>query len=309
MAQLDVRTINSDTYLPSIISLAQEIENVEHHRALADHRWIDLTNHSSQSLDTLMALDVDTQVVAGIITRNATNKGIEIELAVRPSYPYELVVKELLGAALADGSAPSAQRVSLWIPNPNDERDRLYRSLGFTADREVIQMRRTLPVEGLIRATDVTIRPFQPGVDESGWLTVNNRAFDWHPDQGDWDLATLEEREHEPWFDPEGFFIIDNGTRIQGFCWTKIHYDSHPMIGEIYVIAVDPEDTGKGLGKALLVEGMYYLGEVRKLSSIMLYVERNNAGAQALYRRFGFTVDHSDRRYVLPPAAKSADQR
>lgn len=307
MAQLDVRTINSDSYLPSIISLAQEIEAVEHHRALADHRWIDLTNNSSQSLDTLMALDVETQVVAGIVTRNATNKGVEIELAIRPSYPYELVVVELLRVALSDLSATTTQRVSLWIPNPDAERDRLYRRLGFTADREVIQMRRKLPVEGLTRVTGVGIRHFRPGIDENGWLAVNNRAFDWHPDQGDWDLATLQEREREPWFDPEGFFIVDNGTQIQGFCWTKIHHDTHPMVGEIYVIAVDPQEAGKGLGKALLIEGLYYLGVTRKLSSIMLYVERSNENAQALYRKFGFSVDHSDRRYLLSPPAFKLD--
>lgn len=305
MAHLDVRTLNPDRHLSSIISLAQEVETVEHHRALADHRWIDLTNHHAESLESLVVVDLDTEVVAGILTRNATNKGIEFELAIRPSYPYALVVQELLDRALSDSTIPTTQRVSLWIPNPNQERDRLYRSLGFHADREVLQMRRTLPFEGRLRPEALKFRTFQPGVDEAAWLSVNNRAFEWHPDQGDWDLATLREREGEPWFDPNGFFVVDDGTRMQGFCWTKIHHDCQPPVGEIYVIAVDPEDAGKGIGKALLFEGMHYLGEVRKLSSIMLYVERSNEGAQALYQSYGFSIDHADRRYVLFPSTNA----
>jgi mycothiol synthase len=299
MAQLDVRTINSDLYLPSIISLAQEVEAVEHHRALADHRWINLTNYNAQNLTSLMALDVDTQVVAGILTRSQTSKGVEFELAIRPSYPYTLVVGELLQRALADAVTYLTPRVSLWIPNPTEERDRLYRNFGFHSDREVIQMRRTLPYTEYRPDPSVTIRNFAPGVDESAWLNVNNRAFEWHPDQGDWDLETLQEREREPWFDPAGFFVVGDHDRIEGFCWTKIHHDAHPKIGEIYVIAVDPDSAGKGLGRVLLAEGMHYLGDVCRLPSIMLYVERTNQGAQSLYQRFGFLADHCDRRYVL----------
>ncbi|WP_298212584.1 mycothiol synthase [Ferrimicrobium sp.] len=301
MAHLDVRVVNPDRHLSSIISLAQEVEAVEHHRALADHRWINLTNQHAESLDTLVVIDLDTEVVAGILTRSATNKGLEFELAIRPSYPYELVVQELLDQALSEPPLLVTQRVSLWIPNPTQERDHLYRSLGFHPDREVLQMRRALPVEGLKRSGRLSFRTFQPGIDEVAWLRVNNRAFEWHPDQGDWDSATLRERESEPWFDPAGFFVLDDGTHLQGFCWTKIHHDCQPPVGEIYVIAVDPQDAGKGIGKGLLAEGLYYLGEVRKLSSIMLYVERSNENAQALYQSFGFSTDHTDRRYVLLP--------
>lgn len=309
MAHLDVRAIDSDVYLPSIISLAQEVEEVEHHRALADHRWIDLTNGNTHSLTSLMALDLDTQVVAGILTRNVTSKGVEFELAVRPSYPYEVVVDTLLGTALADSAIRETPRVSLWIPNPSQERDRLYQSLGFHPDREVLQMRRPLPYEEYRPSPELAIRQFEPGIDEVSWLSVNNRAFEWHPDQGDWDMATLLERESEPWFDPAGFFVVGDHDRIQGFCWTKVHHDAHPKVGEIYVIAVDPDAAGRGLGRALLAEGMHYLGDVRGLPSIMLYVERTNHGAQALYRRFGFTLDHCDRRYVLDPSALTRAER
>ena len=122
--------------------------------------------------------------------------------------------------------------------------------LGFELQRELRQMGRELPT-GM--AVTIDTRSFVPGTDDRAFLDVNNRAFAGHHEQSNWELRyALHLRQAEPWFDPAGSPTPAKG-RLVGFCWTKIHADG---IGEIYVIAVDPDFTGLGLGKQLTLAGL-----------------------------------------------------
>jgi mycothiol synthase len=177
---------------------------------------------------------------------------------------------------------------------------------GWRRVRLLHQMRRGLPLEReLVSATTpIEVRQFRVGDpdDVAGFLRVNNRAFHWHPEQGGWDEARLAERLAEPWVDPAGFLLHEGAGGIDGFCWTKVHPAGHstpddPPLGEIFVIAADPDTHGTGLGRALTVAGLEHLSS-RGLGTAMLYVEADNAAAVALYERLGFHVHMSDAAYA-----------
>jgi mycothiol synthase len=143
----------------------------------------------------------------------------------------------------------------------------------------------------------VVIRPFQPGVDDRAWLTVNARAFADHPEQGSWTQADLDDRIAAEWFDPAGFLLAERGGQLLGYHWTKVHTDTVPPIGEVYVLGVDPAAQGLKLGKQLLAAGLRHLKE-RGLTTVLLYADASNTTAVQLYEKVGFSVFSTDTQYA-----------
>ena len=182
-------------------------------------------------------------------------------------------------------------RAQLWIRDVAGDDDAAARRHGFEPYRDLWQLRCPLPTE----PSGLETRAFTPAdVDE--FVTVNNRAFHWHPEQGGLTADDVSDRMAEPWFDPDGFRLHHRDGRLAGFCWTKIHADHDPPLGEIYVIAVDPDFSGQGLGQPMTVAGLEWLAR-RGLAVGMLYVESDNHPANVVYRRIGFEHHHTDRAY------------
>jgi mycothiol synthase len=202
-----------------------------------------------------------------------------------------------LDAALRSARDSGGGRFVLWVERVDDELDAVARSRGLEPWRDLLQMRCPLPAA----AADIPVRPFTPD-DAEAFLAVNNRAFSWHPEQGNMTYEGLADRMAEPWFDANGFLLHERDGRLAGFCWTKVHaadptLDDPPM-GEIYAIAVDPDFHGQGLGKPMTLAGLEWLA-AQGLAVGMLYVESDNHAAVRTYERIGFTVHHVDRAFAI----------
>ena len=155
--------------------------------------------------------------------------------------------------------------------------------------RRILKLHRSLKEPVTPVAHNFHIITFDTQLHPQPWLELNNRIFSTHPDQGNWAKEDLENRMHEPWFDPHGFFLCVSEEKIVGFCWTKIHQDlvNKEPIGELYVIGVDPAHSGKGIGKALCTQGLIYLKN-KGITQGMLYVDEDNEAGKGLYKTLGF---------------------
>ena len=248
----------------------------------------------------------DEQVVAeGRLRRTA--RGWELTATPADDRPIDpegvgAVLAQLRELATRAGGGPTRWLVSDPSPGHDAAADRG----GLVHRRDLVQMRRPLPVDDDARAGIdplLRLRPFRPGADEAAWLTVNNRAFADHPDQSRQTLDDLQALEREPWFDPDGFLLLDADAAdrgappaLDGFCWTKVHHGHRPPMGEIFVIGVDPSAQGRRLGPALTVAGLDHLA-AHGISIGMLYVDVANVGAVRMYERLGFVPHHRDRIY------------
>jgi mycothiol synthase len=245
-------------------------------------------------------------VVGSALLFPARDGSTVLHLVVEPAAgasSYQDVTAALLARAVAE--APAGSSVHLWAMHAGPADDARFRAQGFLPERDLLQMRVPLPLApDVVGATrPLTTRPFVPGRDEEAWVETNNRAFSSHPEQGGWTVAQLRERMAADWVDPAGFLVADDpdGQGLIGSCWTKIHRDRLPVLGEIYVIAVDPRHHGQGWGRSLTVAGLQSLAE-RGVTVGMLYTDADNQAAVALYRSLGFHVHHVDRSYRRAPS-------
>lgn len=216
-----------------------------------------------------------------------------LSISVSDDHPRATLVDDVAAAiAEAPPTLVGDPVVQVWLEAVRDGDDERLAPLGLEPYRDLLQMRRALPAA----PSGLTTRSFVVGQDEAALIEVNNRAFAWHPEQAGLTLDALEETMAEPWFDADGFRLLELEDRLAGFCWTKVHDRHIPVLGEIYVIAIDPDFHGRGLGGPMTLAGLEHLA-AQGITMATLYVESDNHAARHVYDRLGFTVHSVNRAY------------
>jgi mycothiol synthase len=297
---VEVKRRMGEADIDALTRLLEAASAADGHRALGEHKWLDLVQGGRAGFAGFIARETAHHRVIGYAQISRGESSWAVEYVVHPSWRQrdQELRMDLVRAALDEISLQGGGHVHVWVPMPTEADDAVAAALGLERGRDLHQMRRPLPVEG--PHSSLPTRPFRPGEDEGRWLAVNNRAFRGHPEQGSWTLETIFDRERQEWFDPAGFLLHEIGDDLAGFCWTKVHEEE--QLGEIYVIAVNPDYQGRGLGRQLVLAGLEHLAG-RGVPMAMLYVDHDNAEAVGLYKALGFSVDHVDRAYTGDIAA------
>jgi mycothiol synthase len=288
--------------ITSLVSAAARADGVS---PLSEHVLLHLRYGGDPRARNLLLTSAGTLAGYGHLDPTDPVAGPSGELVIHPEFRHRGLALTLLHALVKESSG---RPLRLWAHGDLPGAGALAAAAGFHRVRALHQLRRPLaaPVPEPSVAKGFSVRTFAVGQDEDAWLEVNARAFAHHPEQGAWTRQDLDQREREPWFDPEGFFLAERDGQLAGFHWTKIHGSQRPdpgeqsqdghghdPIGEVYVVGVDPSAQGSGLGRALTLIGLRYLRS-RGLPDVMLYVDDDNTSAVHMYESLGFTHWHTD---------------
>jgi mycothiol synthase len=219
-----------------------------------------------------------------------------VEIVVDPARRRGGLGRRLLDELLADGED------RFWAHGDLPGAQALAASAGLRSERTLLVLRLTFdgPPPDERQLDGVTMRSFEPA-DADAVIAVNARAFAHHPEQGAMDRADFDRRTSSDWFDPAGLFVAERDGRIVGFHWTKIEdLPGEGLRGEVYVVGIDPDAQGGGLGTALTARGLRHMHE-QGVPVVDLYVEGDNAPALKVYRNLGFEDWAKDVLYVRAP--------
>jgi mycothiol synthase len=284
----------------SVLSLIKAAHDFDGTPAIAEHVLLHL-RHGGDKSDSHIVIEENKEVIAyAHLDTTDLVAGPSVEAVVHPQHRGKGLGSLLLKEAIkicgdktriwSHGDLPAAKAIAASL-----KLERLWSNLLMSKSLGEIQ-----PV-----TSKYPIRTFIPSLDNQAFLALNNNVFANYPDQGGWSEDDLKVRINESWFDDKGFFIAEDKGELIGFCWTKIHGahthshhgsdddHGHEALGEIYVLAVNPNYKGQGIGRDLTITGLNYL-KYQGLNNVMLYVGVENKSAFNLYKSLGFNEFGSD---------------
>ena len=225
MLRLEILRNVNDAEFAAVHELLVAAERADGHRALSDHLWLDLRQGGRAGFAAVVGTEAghDHHVAYSQVSRG--NDSWSIDVVVHPHHRYDMAAigPEMMSATLDIVRQEGGGHVHWWVFEPTSIHFDLAERMGLQPGRELMQMRRSLPLPDAIAhsVTPFHTRSFVPGVDEDAWLRVNNAAFASHAEQGGWNADILKSRMMEPWFNPEGFRIHDVDGSMAGFAGQK----------------------------------------------------------------------------------------
>jgi mycothiol synthase len=283
---MQIRPVEPGADAEAVLAFLQRLEASTGLPALGESKFVDLGGPLGGA-----GLVVEREEIIAYLHLLWHEPGRVWEMELASQSLAESEIQELVAAGAAEVSGPM-----LWWT--------FGESGGAKFAHEQFPLARTLhklvgvlpPAEPTMVPDGVRVAPFRPGIDEEAWLLANNAAFEGHPENGAWTVTDIVDRQARDWFEADGFRLWWADDRVAGFCWTKRHSRA---LGEIHVIGVHPDYQGRGLGRSIVIEALWYLAGAGCQTG-MLYVDTANQTALELYQSLGFELERIDRCFEIP---------
>jgi len=218
---------------------------------------------------------------------------------VRPEHRRRGLATKLLSHATRRAKELGVKVAHVNIPQDNVVAKRMLSRLGFECVQRFLQLRldiTNVPRQDAGQAA-LQCRHLQPG-EEDKLTQLQNRSF-----EGNWGYNpnTIEEivyRTNSSHCSPRDVLLAYDGDKVIAYCWTKTIFEAATgkRKGQISMLGVEPDYRGRGLGKRVLLAGLYHLRS-QGLQVVELTVDSKNEVACALYQSVGFKVPTSSLWY------------
>ncbi len=238
---------------------------------------------------------------------------VVLDCVVHPQHWRKGIATALFRYGMHRAREFGARAAHVNIAENNAAASNLLTRLGFRRVRRSLELELPLSEARYPDAEHATLRcrHFQQG-DEGTLTQLQNRSF-----AGTWgyDMNTVEEIEYRINMSdccPESIILAVDGDRIVGYCWTTITSEEKAVAGtrggRIYMLGVDPDYRGRGIGKQVLAAGLSHL-QGKGLETVELTVDSQNRAARALYESAGFRVSSTTLWYEKVVGCQPASAR
>ena len=239
----------------------------------------------------MFIVQLDGKIVGFInVTPELSIRRVILDCLVHPRHRRRGLATKLLAYAMHCAKELEAEVAHVNIREDNVVARSVLSRLGFKAIRRFLELRLQLAEVGLPDTTHNAYpsRHLQNG-EEDKLTQIQNRCF-----TGSWGYNpnTTEEivyRLNLSYRSPEDAVVTYDGYKLVGYCWTTINHEAELADGRIYMMGVDPDYRGRGIGKAALLAGLSYL-KAKGVQVAELTVDSENKAACALYHSLGFKI-------------------
>ena len=226
------------------------------------------------------------------VTPELVIRRVILDCWVHPRHRRHGLATKLFNYAERRAREPGVKVVHVRIPEGNTVAREVVCRLGFKQVRTFLELKLSI--------TDAHRQDIKaPGCrylkrsEEEKLALIQNRSF-----SGSWGynpntLAEIIYRANLSNFSPEDVILACDGDRVIGYCWTEVVPEMEAVAGKgkgrIYMIGVDPDYRGSGVGRRVLLAGLAHLRK-RGLRVCELTVDAENEAANELYQSVGFEI-------------------